>query len=178
MKIQFREYYIVPFDESRHKELFELIDKNRSRLEDFFSGTVARTRSLNDTKVYCDEMIVKKSKKEYFPFIIHLKNTDQFVGFIDLKNCVWNIPKGEIGYFVDKDFEGKGLISQGLELLLKYLIEEHEFKKLVCRIGTDNIGSQQVALKNGFELEGTIKRDYKTTGGRLVDLSYYGKLFD
>ena len=33
-------------------------------------------------------------------------------------------------------------------------------------------------LKNGFELEGTIRRDYKTTKGEVVDLNYYGKVFD
>ncbi len=178
MKVLFRDYYIAPFDESRYKELYKLIDNNRSRLEDFFSGTVARTRTLLDTKVYCDEMITKKFQKEYFPFIIHSASSDKFIGFIDVKNCVWNIPKAEIGYFVDKDFEGKAIISQAVALLLEYLVQEYQFKKLLIRVGTENIGSQQVALKNGFVLEGTIQRDYKTTKGQLVDLSYYGKLFD
>ena len=30
--------------------------------------------------------------------------------------------------------------------------------------------------KCGFEKEGLIRRDYKTTSGELVDLIYYGKL--
>jgi RimJ/RimL family protein N-acetyltransferase len=34
-----------------------------------------------------------------------------------------------------------------------------------------------VILKNGFELEGTIRNDYRTTKGEIVDLNYYGRVF-
>jgi ribosomal-protein-serine acetyltransferase len=62
-------------------------------------------------------------------------------------------------------------------LLVDYLVEAYQFKKLLCRANNKNAGSLKVALKNGFELEGTIRRDYKTTEGELVDLNYYGRIF-
>jgi len=34
-----------------------------------------------------------------------------------------------------------------------------------------------VALKNGFELEGIIRNDYRTTDNKVVDLNYYGRVF-
>jgi hypothetical protein len=32
-------------------------------------------------------------------------------------------------------------------------------------------------MKNGFELEGTVRNDCVTTDGQLVDLDYYGRVF-
>ena len=52
------------------------------------------------------------------------------------------------------------------------------FKKIYCRAASENTRSINAILGYGFELEGTLRRDYKTTDGRLVDLNYYGKLFD
>ncbi len=44
------------------------------------------------------------------------------------------------------------------------------------RIHPDNIAAKKVAEKCGFELEGTIRKEYKTPSGELVDLLYYGKI--
>jgi ribosomal-protein-serine acetyltransferase len=40
----------------------------------------------------------------------------------------------------------------------------------------NNIAAQRVAEKCGFEKEGVIRKDYKTTKGELVDLIYYGRV--
>ena len=36
--------------------------------------------------------------------------------------------------------------------------------------------AKALAEKCGFELEGTIRKDYRNNAGQLVDLHYYGKL--
>jgi len=36
--------------------------------------------------------------------------------------------------------------------------------------------AKKLAESCGFQVEGIIRRDYKTTTGELVDLLYYGKL--
>ena len=176
--INFKNYKIVLLKAHQSELFFKLIDDNRKRLEAFFAGTVSRTKTLDDTIVYGKLIEQRINEKSYFPYIIVDKKSDLFIGLIDVKNIDWSIPKAEIGYFIDANYEGKGVISEGLGLLLAYLVNTYKFKKLLCRTSSKNIGSLKVALKNGFELEGTIRRDYKTTKGELVDLNYYGRIFN
>jgi ribosomal-protein-serine acetyltransferase len=175
--IHFGNYKIMLLESHQGESFFKLLDANRKRLEAFFAGTVSRTKTLKDTINYCKLIEERITEESYFPFAIVDKSSCAFIGLIDVKNIDWSIPKAEIGYFIDEQYEGKGIISEGLGLLVDYLIEAYQFKKLLCRANNKNAGSLKVALKNGFELEGTIRRDYKTTEGELVDLNYYGRIF-
>lgn len=157
---------------------YTLIQDNLVRLEDFFAGTVAKTRTLEATQAYCKEILDKIDKKEYFPYLIFDDTSEKVIGLIDVKNIRWNIPKGELGAFIDANFEGKGIVNSLGSDLINQIVEEHKFKKLYCRVGEKNRRSIQLVERLGFILEGTIRRDYKTTKGELVDLNYYGKLFD
>ncbi|MFT5779805.1 MAG: ribosomal-protein-serine acetyltransferase [Crocinitomicaceae bacterium] len=38
------------------------------------------------------------------------------------------------------------------------------------------MAAKKLAESCGFEIEGTIRKDYKTTSGELIDLIYYGLL--
>ncbi|MEM5564952.1 GNAT family protein [Psychroserpens sp. AS72] len=156
---------------------FNLIDNNRSRLEDFFAGTVSKTLTLDDTINYCVEIQQRIQNKSYLPYIITDTITNTFVGIVDVKNIDLNVPKAELGYFIDSNYSRKGITSKAVELVLDDIIETYQFKKILCRIGSKNTSSIHVALKNGFELEGTIRKDYRTTKGEIVDLNYYGRVF-
>lgn len=177
MEILFRDYVISPLDTTKPEKTFKLINENRSRLENYFAGTVKKTTTLKDTEIFCEEIKQKRDHKEYFPFSISDHRTSKYIGWIDVKNIDWEIPKAELGYFLDHSYTGKGIISEGLSLLIGHINELYGFKKLLLRIGSDNPKSTKIALNNDFELEGTIRRDYKTTDGNIVDLQYFGRLF-
>ncbi len=177
MDISFNNFNIKSLDTNESERFFYLIDTNRNRLEDFFAGTVSKTKTLQDTIAYCDDIKQFVLEKSYFPFVICDLETDAFIGFIDVKNIDWNIPKAEIGYFIDCNYEGKGIISKFLGDVIEHLSDRYHFKKLLCRSNSRNVGSIAVAKKNGFTLEGTIRKDYKTTKGEIVDLDYYGRIF-
>lgn len=171
-------YMLRLITENDSEAFYTLIKNNQSRLEDFFAGTLSRTQSLDDTKNYCKEIVLKIEHKEYFPYLIVEALSDQAIGLIDIKNINWDIPKAELGAFIDSNFEGKGLITTLGEKLIKQIVEEHKFKKLLCRVAKQNNRSIRVIERIGFKNEGTIRRDYKTTKGELVDLMYYGKIFN
>ncbi len=178
MNEHFRNFQIIGLDTGQCRALYNLISSNMERLETYFAGTVKNTKSLADTIAYCKIIDKRVQEKSYFPFTIIDKENDSWIGLIDVKNIDWNVPKAELGYFVDAKYEGKGVITEALDLTIKYLVKEYHFKKLLCRANGDNIGSIKVALKNGFELEGTIRNDYKTTTNEIVDLNYYGRIFN
>ena len=171
-------YYLKLLSQSYGEAFFNLIENNRSRLEDFFAGTVCKTETLEDTLSYCEEIEERIKAKTYFPYLIIETVSQKVIGLIDVKNIDWEIPKAELGAFIDQNHEGKGIITALGKELIHQIIKEHQFKKLLCRAASRNTRSIKVIERIGFELEGTIRRDYRTTKGELVDLNYYGKLFD
>ncbi|WP_299224051.1 GNAT family protein [uncultured Psychroserpens sp.] len=176
--MKFNHYNINLLQAEQSEAFFNLIDKNRPRLEDFFAGTVSKTRTLEETEAYCVEIQKRIVKKTYLPFMITDTKTNAFVGLVDVKNIDWNVPKAELGSFIDKRYEGKGIVTKATQMVVNHIVEKYHFIKLLCRANSRNKGSIAVILKNGFELEGTIRNDYRTTKGEIVDLNYYGRVFD
>jgi ribosomal-protein-serine acetyltransferase len=176
--MQFDHYTIQALRSEDLDLFFQLIDKNRPRLEGFFAGTVARTRTREDTARYVEEIVQKAAAKTYLPFLLFNNDTRLPIGFMDVKNIDWHIPKGELGFFMDESYAGKGIAAKALELFCTYCFTEMGFNKLFLRTHESNKPARNIAEKSGFLLEGTLRHDYKNTAGELVDLLYYGKLAD
>lgn len=168
------DYKIQLLNIEQSKAFFELIDANRKRLEDFFAGTVKHTDTLENALIYCKEIESRIKAKTYYPYVI-IKE-ESIIGLIDVKNIDWSIPKAELGAFIDAKHEGAGIITMSVKYVIDELVQMHHFKKLYCRVADRNKRSIKVVLNSGFELEGIIRRDYKTTNGEIVDVNYYGKL--
>ena len=130
------------------------------------------------TEIFLKELTNKRDSKLYFPFILVDNSTNEFIAFFDLKNLDWTIPKSEIGCYTDTKFAGKGLTTKAMKLFIEYAFYNFEFKKIFLRTHFTNKAAQILAEKCGFEIEGKIRMDYKTTSGEIVDLIYYGRLND
>ncbi len=158
------------------EKYFSLIENNRKRLEGFFTGTVSRTRTFEDTETFLKEIIQKRYAKLYYAFVIEDNENNEFVGFIDIKNIDWNIPKAELGCYTDERYAGKGITTKAFSLFVGYCFDHFGFVKLFLRTHESNFAAQKLAERSGFQIEGKIRKDYKTTQGEVVDLIYYGKI--
>ena len=174
--IKFENYTIRPLEVADLHQYFDLVERNRKRLEDFFTGTVSNTQDLKSTEEFLIKIDNKRRNKEYYPYLVVDNLTNDFIAFIDLKNLDWSIPKTEIGCYADEKVAGKGVTTKAMKLFMDYCFENFNFKKIYLRTHQSNRAARIVAEKCGFELEGTIRMDYITTAGEIVDLMYYGKL--
>lgn len=112
--------YTIRFLELTDTEAyFKLIDSNRNRLVDYFAGTVSRTHTLQDTKEFVIERIKKRDEKIYLPYVIVDENNKTIIGFIDVKNIDWRIPKGELGCYLDAKYAGKGIAKKAFNLFIE-----------------------------------------------------------
>lgn len=174
--MKFENYVIRIIEKEDSHSFFKLVESNRPRLEDFIAGIVSKTKSKKDTKIFIDEVIQKQTNKTYFPYVIIDTSKNELIGFLDIKNIDWNIPKAEIGYFIDNDHTGKGIAKKALNQIVSHYFQYQKFSKFLLRIHGDNKASIKVAEKCGFTIEGTIRKDYKKTNGEIVDMIYYGKI--
>lgn len=176
--MQFDHYSIRLLSINDIDAYFRLVESNRKRLEDYFTGTVSKTKTLEDTRAFVVENLRRVEEKTYYPFILIDELTGQIAGFMDLKNIDWSIPKAEMGMYMDQDYANKRLASNAFNLFCTYCFDVFKFRKLFLRTHQHNLAARSLAEKCGFEIEGTIRRDYKTTSGELIDLLYYGRLND
>jgi len=165
---------IKPIYEADFKAFFDLIDKNRKRLGKYFPNTTRKVATIEAAKKHlkgCDE---KRKRKEQFLFGIF--EADNFIGYVNIKNFDFEILKCEIGYFIDKGSQGRGLTTKVIQEAIQFCFKELKMEKIFLRIAKENTGSRRVAEKNGFELEGILRKEFRIPSGELIDTFYYGKL--
>lgn len=156
--------------------LYNVIEKNRKRLLTYFPKTSGSILDLETSKKYTDLKLKQAAKREQLFFVVCLAGTAEIIGGVILKNIDWTVPKGELAYFVDEAYEGKGITAYAVKWLVDYAFGPLEMEKLYIKLNPENAGSKRVAIKNGFEKEGLLKREYRTGGGRLTDVERYGLL--
>jgi RimJ/RimL family protein N-acetyltransferase len=93
-----------------------------------------------------------------------------------VKNIDRKIGKCELAYFVDKDFEGKGIITKAVGDLIAFCFTELLMNKITICTSPVNYASQKIALKHGFKQEGVLREEFKNGQGILEDIFYFGLL--
>lgn len=165
---------LTPYQSTDVENLHKLIQKNFSRLYDSFPGSLQSCTTIETTAEYIESLILEWQKREKFIYAVRDKKTNALIGSIILKGFDWRIPKCEIGYYLDEDSEGKGLATEATNAVCKMCFSDLEIRKLIIRVIPGNKASASIAIKCGFQLEGLLRNEFRTTAGDLVDLEYYG----
>lgn len=93
-----------------------------------------------------------------FDYGIFLSNTDEFVGSLSVMNINWVTGKSELGYWINSENEGKGLISESVKLIEDYIFSRG-FNKIEIRCTEDNLRSIAIAKKFNYHFDGKIRDD-------------------
>jgi ribosomal-protein-serine acetyltransferase len=157
-------------------EFFELILKNKNHIEKTFPVTVSHCLNLEKTTNFIADNIGKEKKNEGYYFYIRNVETDKLIGYVCIKNIKKDIRKCELAYFIDKDFEGKGIISRAVGETLNFCFRELGMNKVFICTSKVNQASQQIALRHGFQQEGILREEFKSHEGNLEDIVYFGLL--
>jgi len=81
----------------------------------------------------------------------------------------------EAGYFIDEEYWGRGIATKAMKLLEQFTMKNTKVHRVEIRIAVDNIASQKVARKCGYQKEGKLKQavDIK---GKWHDCYLYAKI--
>ncbi len=158
------------------EEFFDLIENNRNRIIKTFPVTVSNCNDLKATEKFITKNCQTEIERTGYYFYIRNLETNNLIGYIGIKKIDYHISKCELFYFIDKDFEGKGIISKAVSEVIGFCFQELKMNKIFICTSKINYGSQQIALKNRFVLEGTLREEFKNHEGILEDINYYGLL--
>lgn len=82
-----------------------------------------------------------------------------------------------IGYWLDEEHQGKGIMSQALQALIHHYSQRQEIRRFVIKCRVENVKSNQVALRNGFQLEGCMQQA-EFLNGDYYDVNLYARIID
>ncbi|OXA94753.1 GNAT family N-acetyltransferase [Flavobacterium hercynium] len=172
----FTDLKIETIDSILPEEFYKLIDKNRAHIEKTFPVTLANCSDFDKTKHFIAVNQDKENNKEGYFFYARNTKTNALIGYLCVKSIDNRISKCELGYFIDKDFEGKGITSKIVSETLAFCFHTLKMNKVFICTSKINIASQQVALKHHFKQEGILREEFKSSEGTLEDIVYFGLL--
>lgn len=108
--------------------------------------------------------------------IFQKSHSDKLVGIIEAMDFNQKVNMVTIGYFFAEDYWGKGLATDAVKILVKFLIEEVNINRIQAEVMPLNEASKKVLLKNGFLHEGLLRQATLWSGKGVVDLEIYGLL--
>jgi len=116
----------------------------------------AKPKSLEEEIKFLEQNILKKENNQEYNFAILFNNI--LVGGIGLKIDQKRSYIAEAGYFIDENYWGNNIASSALKLLEAFAFDKHLVKRIELKIVTLNRSSEKVAIKCGYDKEGTAKQ--------------------
>lgn len=161
-------------DESHAKETFWLIRKNEDHLRPWMKW-IDKVESVNDSLANIEANIEDWELKT--DLHLGIFRGELLVGMISLHNIDYLNQKAYIGYWLDEDNEGRGIITDSVRCLIEYGFTELELNRIEIRAGVHNEKSRAVPERLGFKPEGTL-RAAEYVNGEFIDMAVYGLLKD
>src|SRR3954469_14167546 len=107
---------------------------------------------------------------EKFRWIVQVDG--QPAGWITLVVSNWEHGLAEVGYALSTIHQNRGVMSEALALLLEDLYHNTLLERIEARCAVENVGSQRVLEKTGFEREGRLRAYFKHRGRRMDNYLY------
>lgn len=152
--------------------LFELVNNNRLYLEKWLPW-VSGTKRVEDSLEFLKNAIrFSKGGQQLHTLIIYENKLVGLVGFNTIRKAH---QKAEIGYWIAENMQGKGIVTKSVHRLIHYGFHQMNLNRVIIRVNTENIASQNIAKRLSFKYEGTLRQSLKVND-KFADMQIYGLL--
>lgn len=158
--------------EERHAEVMtDLILRNQDRLARW-EPWAEHPATLEGTRAYIRTALEDFVRGRQISTIIAVDGGRRFVG-----RCGMRIDpsagSGDIGYWIDAEFEGRGITSRSARALVTSVFTERGLGKVDLRTSVANQRSRAVAERLGFAYQGILPAGLRFAN-RADDVALYG----
>ncbi|RLV60413.1 N-acetyltransferase [Parashewanella curva] len=102
-------------------------------------------------------------------------NLGEFVGYNGFHCFDLELKHVEVGYMLTPEQQGKGYATESLKTITKWGRDQFDIHKFVAYCSSQNVSSQRVLEKSGFQQEGLLRENIKI-GQNWSDDYVYGLL--
>jgi len=158
---------------------FEMLKRNREYLGELL-GPIIESNEIDEVENYVRKLAADWLVHNRFVLSFWEKKSSRYLGHIWIEPLDWRIPNFEIGWFIDMEYQGKGLTTEAAKAALAFIFKDLKAEKVTVKVrdyGPHYKKSIQIAKKCGFIKEGKLRNSVRTHyDNLLVNETYYGLL--
>ena len=166
-RIDSERLYIRPILPGDGKKVHEAINRSREEFKQWLpfahKQQTAEETEENIIRAYAAFLL-----REDIRLHIFRKEDDAFIGATGLHRINWDIPKFEIGYWIDTQYSGKGYMTEAVGALTRFAFQDLSANRVEIRCDPDNINSRRIPERLGYTLEGILQQDSLSADGSTV----------
>lgn len=133
-----------------------------TRGDDYYNPEIFKNRH--------EALLEEQVQGDAYFYLIKDKDSS-IIGRINIVEIDKSQKIGYLGYRVGQAHIGKSIATKALKLLLETVIEK-DIKQIKAKTTTNNIASQRVLEKNGFERIATVGEEFELNGQKLNFVDY------
>lgn len=153
-------------------KLFKLVEENRNHLRKWLPWVE------NMTTLHHSESLISLWQQQFSENSgcnVGIMYRGELVGSIGLHQIDWYNKFTNVGYFLAKKAEGRGIMTRTVRSILNYTFSYLGLNRVEIRCGVTNLKSRAIPERLGFVLEGKI-REGEYLLGNYHDLFLYSML--
>jgi ribosomal-protein-serine acetyltransferase len=154
--------------------LYDVTVRNRDHLAPWMSW-MDNVIDVSDTYAFLRS--AEKQAYEHTSFKAGIWRGRELLGAIDLHDIDWTNAHARIGYWLDKDETGRGIMTRCVRALTEYAFDALDLHRVEIHVATANHRSRRVPERLDFTLEGVL-RDVQRLREGFVDHALYALVRD
>lgn len=158
------------------RDLYLLLQRNGNR--DFLRQNVEEVSSIKteeEAEIKIRKHAAEWNARDRFVMGIWMKSEKKYIGEIWIEPKRWEVPSFEIGWFLDRGYQGRGIATEAARRSLVFLFNDLNAHKVIAITRDSNDRSYKLAERLGFRKEGHL-RECRVENGKRYGLLHYGML--
>ncbi len=162
-------FELVPIANHHVRPLFHIIDHDRHYLRQW-QNWPDYIRTLDDVRAIVRRSDEKRATNNGFDLVILYQG--EIVGKIGLVYVAWGDSRTEIGYWLAKEYQGKGIMTRACRAVTDYALTEMGLEGVHVRVAVGNMGSRAIPERIGFANTGVLPNKTWLHGQRIQEVLY------
>ncbi|HEY0222348.1 MAG TPA: GNAT family protein [Lactovum miscens] len=158
-------------ENSHVKSLYEIINNDYLSLKRWLPW-VDEIHSIEDERKFIE--MARKDTALNKTIVSTILINGKAVGIIDLHNINRKNMRAEIGYWISRDIQGHGIVTESVKRFIEIVFKELNLNKLTIIAESENSKSRAVAERLNFEYEATLK-EHLIYNNEFKDYIVYSK---
>ena len=118
---------------------------------------------------------VIQKRKDGLEYAFLILENGHIIGRIGIHKIDNQNKIGEIGYWLIKSAQGKGIITKACKIMIDFGFADLSLNRIEIKCGTENSKSNAIPQKLNFTKEGTIRQG-ELLNGKFIDLNLFSLL--
>jgi aminoglycoside 6'-N-acetyltransferase len=176
-RIEAERIYLRPYEAGDGAWYYAMSRKNRAHLARYESENVVMSiTSEQDAGAVVRGLNAEWRARNSFFMGAFDRETDEFVAQVYIGPVNWELPEFEIGFFVDRDHEGQGYVTEAVRATLGFIFHDLGAHRVRMECDDTNERSWRVAERCGLVKEGHARENRKNADGTLSGTLHFGLL--